>query len=596
MSSLRLVVIDDSLTIRKSVELAMKSEGHHIDFASSGQEGIGRVTQSPPDIVFLDFVLPDMKGTDVVRALSTDARAKGVPVVLMTAKHENVRELFREFPQVVDYIAKPFTRQDIVSRLHFAVERRAQVAAASAAPSSIRSSPSSIHPPPLPSTAQVAAAPDVPSFSFAEKEEAAKAIFAQLRPLLQQIPAWVPGLGTTPPGMYFGKKILTPAVIGGLLNALTPAFQKLLGGKGSMGCQLQGTTAGVPILDILRILTSGGRTGELTLAHGAAKALVYVRRGEVVGVTGFDPVAYAQDSLVDLTKVPAADREKAETEQRHSAKPVYLTLAEAGHVPTTDLPAILQRQGRQLLGQFLVLPRVGFEWRETAVPPTIEAYARVIPLTQLVLDRMRQVSSTKELEAAVPSLQTIFARAERFSQKVRPLALTDGERKVLAFVDGKNTVQHIVDRSGMSSAEIIHVLHRLSEIQLIARTQSTTAARSVMILDPDVDAVHRPLSKWLSSRPKPLELVSLLGEADLAAAVMRERPTMVIVDASHSNGHAESLAQQIGSGGEAGSVTLVALLDAPLPGRTGELMSAGFDSVLTKPVQFREIEGLLGGG
>lgn len=77
---LRLLVIDDSLTIRKSVELlAMKGEGHQLEFASAGQEGISKARAQPPDVILLDFVLPDMKGTDVCRGLSQDARTASLP-------------------------------------------------------------------------------------------------------------------------------------------------------------------------------------------------------------------------------------------------------------------------------------------------------------------------------------------------------------------------------------------------------------------------------------------------------------------------------------------------------------------------------------
>lgn len=262
-------------------------------------------------------------------------------------------------------------------------------------------------------------------------------------------------------------------------------------------------------------------------------------------------------------------------------------------MPAAELPSVLARQGRHLLRAMLVAHSVRFEWRESQLPAAAEAHGRAIPMSSCSWTACGRCSSSKDLEAAVPSLQTVFARAERFSQKVRPLSLTDAERKVLALIDGRNTVQALVERTGLPAAEVVHVVHRLGEVALISKTVSA-GARSVMILDGDVEGIRRPFAKWLSGRPKPFELVSLEGEKDLAGAVLRERPSMVVIDASVAGHAAESLAQQIGGGHEAASLTLVAFLDAPMPARTGLLLSAGYDAVLAKPVQFKDIEALLG--
>ena len=66
----RVLVIDDSTTLRKLVEIALRGTGAEIDFAASGSEGIRRAAAHPPDVILLDFMLPDMQGVDVCARLA----------------------------------------------------------------------------------------------------------------------------------------------------------------------------------------------------------------------------------------------------------------------------------------------------------------------------------------------------------------------------------------------------------------------------------------------------------------------------------------------------------------------------------------------
>jgi two-component system phosphate regulon response regulator PhoB len=124
----KVLVIDDSLTIRKVVELTLRKAPVTCEYAQSGTEGLARAYANPPDIVLLDFLLPDMRGLDVCEALSRDPRTKGSVIVLMTGKDETIREQFRSYPQVRGYLRKPFTGPELLAQIE------APVAATTAAP------------------------------------------------------------------------------------------------------------------------------------------------------------------------------------------------------------------------------------------------------------------------------------------------------------------------------------------------------------------------------------------------------------------------------------------------------------------------------
>jgi len=121
----RLLAIDDSLTIRKLIENVLGRGGHVLDLAQSGTEGITRARQNPPDLVLLDYVLPDMKGLDVCAALQTHEALEKVPVIVMSAKGDTLRQLFKDVPSVVGFLHKPFTPPELQFAVNDVLSRRA---------------------------------------------------------------------------------------------------------------------------------------------------------------------------------------------------------------------------------------------------------------------------------------------------------------------------------------------------------------------------------------------------------------------------------------------------------------------------------------
>src|SRR5437868_11273017 len=105
--------IDDSLTIRKLLEMVLARGGYSYELAATGEEGISRAKRNPPQLVLLDYVLPDMKGLDVATALSQDDKTNAIPVILMSAKSDDLRPLFSSLPSVLEFVSNPFTPAEI---------------------------------------------------------------------------------------------------------------------------------------------------------------------------------------------------------------------------------------------------------------------------------------------------------------------------------------------------------------------------------------------------------------------------------------------------------------------------------------------------
>lgn len=109
----RILGVDDSLTIRKALELVLRPAGYQLELAASGAEAVEKARDFRPAVLLLDFILPDMRGTEVCKRLASDPETAGIPVVLISAKGAEIRQAYQDVGNVVSYITKPFTPEDV---------------------------------------------------------------------------------------------------------------------------------------------------------------------------------------------------------------------------------------------------------------------------------------------------------------------------------------------------------------------------------------------------------------------------------------------------------------------------------------------------
>jgi CheY-like chemotaxis protein len=126
MSGETILVVDDSPTICKLVELSLTKAGYRVETARTGEGGVEAAQAHRPDLILLDFLLPDLKGDDVCRAISGNVSLESVPVIVMSAKGEEISECFAVMPNVVNIIAKPFSPEALLAVVHHTLEKTAR--------------------------------------------------------------------------------------------------------------------------------------------------------------------------------------------------------------------------------------------------------------------------------------------------------------------------------------------------------------------------------------------------------------------------------------------------------------------------------------
>ena len=110
----KVLVIDDSKMLLSFVKEILDEEGYEVSTAPTGEEGLSLCRSLSPDVILLDFVLPDMKGDEVCRRLMADPATSGIPVLYVSGFGSDLQPDPAEIPNVKDSISKPFTSETLI--------------------------------------------------------------------------------------------------------------------------------------------------------------------------------------------------------------------------------------------------------------------------------------------------------------------------------------------------------------------------------------------------------------------------------------------------------------------------------------------------
>ncbi|MEM6821789.1 MAG: response regulator [Verrucomicrobiota bacterium] len=102
----RILAIDDSLTVRKMMEIVLGAEGYDVCTAKDGAEGY-ELLSTNPDLILLDYMLPDMRGSVFCEKLIRNPDTSSIPVLLVSGKGNEIKEVYQNFSNIVDYLSKP---------------------------------------------------------------------------------------------------------------------------------------------------------------------------------------------------------------------------------------------------------------------------------------------------------------------------------------------------------------------------------------------------------------------------------------------------------------------------------------------------------
>jgi CheY-like chemotaxis protein len=408
MSRERILVVDDSPTILKLVQLALTKADYRVTTAASAVQGLAAAREEQPALVLLDSDMPDMDGLALASAMAEDPRLAGIPVVLMNARADQDGRAPRP-ANLFDAISKPFSPEALLAVTGHVLARRRQ------------------------------SEDDIPTDVGQEGS-------GSLSTVLQ---------GAPPPDDSHSAQLArdAAAALGGDLRivALSDVLTLLAdeGQTGLLAVSLDNAR--------LRIYLRKGLV-DFATAEGIPEEFLLGRFLVKTGALDSDTLVAALEARQSL---PPAEGETSL---------FGAFLVQRGLVTGSDLARAIALQTSALVFEGLRwgAGRFAFEPR-TELPGAADQAALALQVPSLLLEGFRRVDEWRLIEREMGDFDQVFVREEERLARLGRGRLAREEQVVLELVDGRRSVRDLLDRSALGAFDTTKMLYRLLKLRLIRR-------------------------------------------------------------------------------------------------------------------------------
>ncbi len=458
MSGEAVLVIDDSPTILKVVQLVLTKAGYNVTTASDGDEGVDAAKKQKPDVILLDFVMPKMNGYQVCQALHQEENLREVPVILMSAKGDQVGERFVKVMGIVDYITKPFSPEAITGVVQHTVQKYRRGAGDASQPA------------PEPSPAEAAEAADAAM-------EARRGALAKPRGGVAKAAAKAVVLGAIDQAISLEEDDVAGWIARGLstetlelvLGELRTTAPELVSGSDTA---LAGEVRTVPIAEVLELLSQQEQTGVLGITRGTAQVELHFSDGKIMlgTATGLPEELLLGRFILENNLMTKQDLDQFLKSRSGTTSLLGTQLVKMGFISGEDLKVAIRQQTCELVYDLLRWSSGEFAFRAAVElsPVAVEAGLE-LSVDGILMEGFRRVDEWHLIEREIDNFDLVFLRNEDAVARMGRGRLTREELAILELVNGKNTVKEIVRQSRMGSFEVSKMLYRLLSIKLIRK-------------------------------------------------------------------------------------------------------------------------------
>ncbi|WP_302610195.1 winged helix-turn-helix domain-containing protein [uncultured Mitsuokella sp.] len=121
---MQILVVDDEASIRELLAFNLKKNGYEVETAADGREALAKAPKA--DLVLLDIMLPEIDGLEVCRRLKSSPQTNGIPIIMLTAKAEEIDRVLGLEMGADDYVVKPFSMRELIARVKAVLRRSHQ--------------------------------------------------------------------------------------------------------------------------------------------------------------------------------------------------------------------------------------------------------------------------------------------------------------------------------------------------------------------------------------------------------------------------------------------------------------------------------------
>jgi two-component system phosphate regulon response regulator PhoB len=123
MTQKKILVVEDERAIREMLAFNLGRAGYDVRGAGDGREARAAIADGHPDLIVMDWMLPDVSGLELTRQLKRDGLTKEIPVIMLTARAEEDDRVAGLDGGADDYIVKPFSQRELLARIRAALRR-----------------------------------------------------------------------------------------------------------------------------------------------------------------------------------------------------------------------------------------------------------------------------------------------------------------------------------------------------------------------------------------------------------------------------------------------------------------------------------------
>lgn len=112
-----ILIVDDEAYIQRSLSFVFRKEGYEVDVASDGEEGLIKVREFKPKVIFIDVMMPKLNGFNTCKAIKSDEALKDIYVIMLTGKGQEIDKVRGLKEGADEFITKPFSPKEVVAKV-----------------------------------------------------------------------------------------------------------------------------------------------------------------------------------------------------------------------------------------------------------------------------------------------------------------------------------------------------------------------------------------------------------------------------------------------------------------------------------------------
>ncbi len=126
MEKKRVLLVEDDELISETIMKSLRLEGYEVERAKDGEECMEKVKESPPDLILLDVLLPQVDGWEILSRIRDDPTGSDIPIIILTALADEVSKIQGLRGGADDYVTKPFSSLELMARVEAVLKRSAR--------------------------------------------------------------------------------------------------------------------------------------------------------------------------------------------------------------------------------------------------------------------------------------------------------------------------------------------------------------------------------------------------------------------------------------------------------------------------------------